>query len=164
MSCWTKDSIDETLIIAEKIGYNPPHNTPGAPNWQKLAEKINARHSFPVPPDTVYYTGATARQHWAGQLYRLTETDRWRLLTLDDEILKGAVETYNLTVWYRAWTEWGAISCSNGDEMDLEHSSAIKWLWYWHDVLLEILSRYCHSLYKNSGPYWLVSVTVEFSS
>lgn len=97
MTCFTRGEIEKILIIAHKIGYNPPQNTPRAPDWRKIADKINSSFSFPMPPDTVRYTGATARDHFENHLNAiLPVTSRWINSAVDDPEVKGAIITYNL--------------------------------------------------------------------
>ena len=93
-----KQEIDAILIIANKIKYRQTQANPGVTNWQAVAEVINRKYSYPLPPDPELYDGANALNHFATLLNRSEHTNQWAVTPVHSTDVQEGMVVYDLAV------------------------------------------------------------------
>ena len=93
-----KDKIDEMLIVAYKILFKRIGIQPPRADWQRIADIINARFSYPFQGQGGTYDYWKANNHHN----RLLFTDKfneWGNLPLESEKVQNAISSYNLALF-----------------------------------------------------------------
>ena len=104
----TKDKIDMMLLLAYKIASKRHESLSHPPQaeWQKIANIINARFSYPLPPDPAQanpgpgasYNDWKANNHFSQLLFKDTDAE-WGSLPLEDDKVQHAIESWNLKLF-----------------------------------------------------------------
>lgn len=101
-----KEKIDMMLLLAYKIGFKRNGSHPPQAEWQRIADIINAKFSYPLPPipgvanpgPGAQYNYWKANNHFWQHLFEDINA-KWGSLPLENDEVQNAIEIYNLKLF-----------------------------------------------------------------
>ena len=96
MSNMDKEKIDMMLILTYKIAVNAIPLPPTQDDWQRIANKINASFSYPLPRTVPLYDWFKARYHYDHLLFSTIKAE-WSEQPLNSSTVQNAIQSFNMS-------------------------------------------------------------------